>query len=819
MDKIYKHEEIEKKWYDFWEKNNLFTPKTGKNKKPYCIIMPPPNANGDLHIGHARFLTLEDILIRYHRMLGDAALWLPGTDHAGILTQVVYERELAKEGKTRFDLGREKFFKSTYKFSQENKKKMENQIRRLGASCDWSREKFTLDPEISKIVLQTFCDLYEDGLIYRGERIINWCIRCGTALSDLEVEHEEKAGHLWFLKYPLEKGGQISVATTRPETMLGDTAVAVNPKDSRYQNLIGQNVILPLIQRTIPIITDSKVDPEFGTGAVKITPAHDPTDFEIGQTHNLTTVQVIGFDGKMTKYAGEYAGLTISAAREKILEDLKAKNLLVKVEDYKPAILKCERCLSTIEPMVSKQWFISVNKNGDKTSKNLVRDAKDAVKTGKINIFPRRYEKVYFNWMENLHDWCISRQLWWGHRIPVWYCGKEKGLAKPLGFYEGIIPQLFSGKTKTYRLKDHWYKTGDKVAFHKTSTFEIFGFGEIKNVIETTVGKLPLNDPAHGAVYKKREELIEALERHNKFKVNEKTKAFIYEYKFTPLKKTIKGCGEIIVSPQKPKFCPRCQNQILEQDPDTLDTWFSSGQWPYTTLTTSKEKDFEFFYPTSVMETGYDILFFWVARMMMLGIYKTSQVPFRTVFLHGLVRDEHGQKMSKSKGNVIDPLIEADRLGADAVRLSLIFGSLVENDLNLGEDKIRSMRNFTNKLWNIGRFVIDTKPEKFDKNPKLKDDDKKILVELEETANKVTKALINFRFSESLDALYDFVWHKFADIYIEKSKNRREESQATLEKVFSTSLLLLHPFMPFITEELWHRLGNKDSIMIQNWPA
>jgi len=704
MDKIYKHEEIEEKWYDFWEKNNLFAPKTGKGKKPYCIIMPPPNANGDLHIGHARFLTLEDILIRYYRLLGDNALWLPGADHAGILTQVVYERELAKLGKTRFDLGREKFFKETYKFSQENKRRMENQVRRLGASCDWSREKFTLDPEISKIVLQTFCDLYEDGLIYRGERIINWCIRCGTALSDLEVEHEEKMGHLWFLRYPLEKGGQISVATTRPETMLGDTAVAVNPKDSRYKNLIGQNAILPLMGRKIPIIADSKVDKDFGSGAVKITPAHDSVDFEIGQIHKLPIIQVVGFDGKMTKDAKNYAGLTISTAREKVLEDLEKKKLIEKIEDYKFAILKCERCRSNIEPMVSKQWFISVNKNGKKTGKNLVHDAKDAVKTGKINILPKRYEKIYFNWMENLHDWCISRQLWWGHQIPVWYCG---------------------------------------------------------------------------------------------------------------------NCGEEkpIVSITKPIKCPNCEGTKLTQDPDTLDTWFSSGQWPFTTLTTSRYKeDFDTFYPTSVMETGYDILFFWVARMIMLGIYKTGKVPFRTVFLHGLVRDEHGQKMSKSKGNVIDPLIEADRLGADAVRLSLIFGSLVENDLNLGQDKIRSMRNFTNKLWNIGRFVIDTKPEKFENKPKLNNDDKKILTKLEEAGKKVTKALNNFRFSESVDVLYDFVWHKFADIYIEKSKNRREESQATLEKVFSTSLLLLHPFMPFITEELWHRLGNKNSIMIQNWP-
>jgi valyl-tRNA synthetase len=719
MDKVYDHRQTENKWYTLWDKKEFFAPKVDVKKKPYTIIMPPPNANGELHIGHATFIAIEDILIRFHRMRGRPALWLPGADHAGILTQVVYERELEKQGKTRFDLGRESFFKQTYEFTMKNRKRMEAQLKALGASCDWAREKFTLDSEISKAVYTTFKKLYDKGLICRGERIINWCSRCGTALSDLEVAHEEKKGTLWYIRYPMKLGSPIhgsqprnkasklhnfiTVATTRPETMLGDTAVAVNPGDKRFKELVGQNATLPLMNREIPIITDAAVDMRFGTGAVKVTPAHDPTDFEIGQRNSLETVSVIGQDGCISTNAGEFSGLKIAVGRQKIVEKLEKQKLIEKVEDYTHTVGICERCRSTVEPLVSKQWFVK--------TKPLADPAIDAVKKGSIKILPKRFEKIYFNWLEDIRDWCISRQIWWGHRLPVYYCQ------------------------------------------------------EIKNV---------------------------------KCKMKNGT----------------------FVSIETPKKCPFCKASIIEQDPDTLDTWFSSGQWPFTTLGwPNQTEDFKYFYPTSVMETGYDILFFWVARMIMLGIYATGKPPFHTVFLHGLVRDERGQKMSKSKGNVIDPLEVAEKYGADAVRMALVFGTSPGNDVNLGESKIRGMRNFTNKIWNIGRFIIDTKPSSI-KNASQNKEDKRILNELEETKKDVTKSIENYRFGQAAEDLYKFIWHKFADKYIEHAKTRREEAQPILEKVFEESLQLLHPFMPFITEDLWQRLPNKKvrSIMVSSWP-
>ncbi len=705
MDKVYDHRQTEGKWYALWEEKEFFTPQIDEEEKPYTIIMPPPNANGELHIGHAAFIAIEDILIRYHRMMGKPTLWLPGADHAGILTQVVYERELEKQGKTRFDLGRGAFFKQTYDFTRTNKKHMETQLKALGASCDWAREKFTLDPRISKAVYTTFKNLYDDGLIYRGERIINWCNRCGTALSDLEVEHEEREGKLWSIKYPIKDSRFITVATTRPETMLGDTAVAVNPNDKRFKSLVGKSVILPLMNRSIPILADAAVDQKFGTGAVKVTPAHDPTDFEIGQRNSLEIVSVIGQDGKMTASAGEFSGLRIAAARQKIVEKLEEQNLISAVENYSHSIGVCERCRSVVEPLISKQWFVKM--------KPLAEPAIRTVKTGKIKILPKRFEKIYFNWLENIRDWCISRQIWWGHRIPVYYCQETK----------------------------------------------------------TAVCK--------------------------------------------------KG-GGVFVSIENPTKCPFCNSTNFKQDQDTLDTWFSSGQWPYTTLGWPKKTDdFNYFYPTSVMETGYDILFFWVARMIMLGLYATGKPPFHTVFLHGLVRDEHGQKMSKSRGNVIDPLKVANKYGADAVRMALVFGTSPGKDINLSEGKIKGMRNFTNKIWNIGRFIIDMKPPK-PKSAKQTEEDKWILDELERTRKVVTKSIEAYRFGQAAEDLYEFVWHKFADKYIEHTKTRREEAQPILEKVFEESLRLLHPFMPFITEDLWQRLPKKsrrgNSIMISPWP-
>lgn len=707
MDKVYDHSKVEDKWYEFWEKEGYFKPKIDSKKRPFSIIMPPPNANGTLHIGHAMYV-VEDILVRWHRMMGDSTLWLPGSDHAGIMTQVVYEKELAKKGKTRFDLGQEKFFKEVYDFTVQNRKTIYNQIKKMGFSVDWTREKFTLDPEITKGVYTTFKKLYDDGLIYQGERILNWCPQCSTFLSDLEVSYKEKEGTLYYIKYPI-KGSKkfITVATVRPETMLGDVAIAFYPGDKRYKDLEGKKAILPLLNREIPILTDKFVDPTFGTGAVKITPAHDPNDFEVGLRHKLTPISVIGQDDKMTAMAGEFKGVSKYTARKQIIEQLAKLKLLAKEEKMTHRVGFCERSDTRIEPLVSKQWFIKIQP--------LALPALKAVQKGEIQILPKRFAKVYFNWMLNIHDWNISRQIWWGHRLPVYYCGE---------------------------------KTNSKC------------------------------QKANG----------------------------------------------IFVSVETPKVCPHCKSNPpaggFTQDPDTLDTWFSSGQWPFTTLGWPEETaDFKYFYPTTVMETGYDILFFWVARMIMLGIYATSKVPFKTVYLHGLIRDQKGQKMSKSKGNVIDPLVVAEKYGADAVRMALVFNSTPGNDVNLGEDKIKGMRNFTNKLWNIGRFIMDMKPDKINSQPQLSTEDGLIIAKTEEVKKQVNTALESYRFSDGAQILYDFIWHEFADHYIEYAKTRRSETQKTLEEVFRTSLELLHPFMPFITEELWQRLPHTGkSLMISNWP-
>ncbi len=694
----------QEKIYQKWEKGGYFTPKIDKKKKPFTIIMPPPNANGALHIGHAVFVTLEDIMIRYNRMLGNPTLWLPGADHAGIQTQVVYEKKLKKEGKSRYDLGREKFYKQTYQFTMENKKTMENQLKKLGASCDWTRNHFTLEPEISKSVFKTFKKLYDDGLIYRDKRIINWCPRCSTALSDIEVIYEQMNAKLTFIKYPLKDTSSfITVATTRPETMLGDTAIAVNPKDKRYQKLIGKTAIIPIINREIPIIADEQIDPEFGTGAVKVTPAHDPNDFEIGKKHNLDFIDIIDKDKKITKNGGKkFTGLKTDQAREKIKEELGKLKLIEKEEDLKHSVGTCERCKHIIEPLISKQWFVKI--------KPLAEKAIKVVKSGEIKFHPKKFEKVYFNWMENIRDWCISRQIWWGHRIPVYYCQK---------------------------------------------------------------------------------------------------------------------CNEIIVAEETPKKC-KCGVTKIKQEEDTLDTWFSSGQWPYNTLKT-KKGDFEYFYPTSVMETGFDILFFWVARMIMFGIYITGQPPFKDVVLHGLVRDKDKIKMSKSRGNVIDPLGIVEDYGADALRMTLVFGTGVGNDIIVSEEKIRGMRNFTTKIWNASRFVlssIENKPN-LSKVPKnLKPEDKWILKELDKITQKTTQALAKFQFHLAAEGIYDFFWHKFCDKTIEETKKRvygenkkeKETAQWVLYKVLTNSLKLLHPFVPFVTEAVWQKINKDKPLIINNWP-
>jgi len=718
MKKRYQPQKFEDDIYRLWQKSKAFTPKKSKTKNPFCIVMPPPNANAPLHIGHAMFLTLEDIMARFQRMQGRPTLLLPGADHAGILTQVVFEKKLASKGKTRFDLGRKKFFKQCLEFTLSNKKIMYNQIKKVGTSCSWSKEKFTLDKNISKQVLKTFVSLYRDGLAYRGKRLINWCPRCMTALSDLEVEHQEIKTKLWYIKYPLKNKAQIT------------------GHKIRYQKFIGETIILPIAKRRIPVIADTYVDPEFGTGIVKITPAHNPDDWKIGQKHKLKVISVIDFDNKMTKSAGKYAGLKAKEARAKIVDYLNRKNLLIKERTYLHSVGHCERCKTIVEPLISKQWFISTTKKISIKNKALEKKLetkkaalKDlgflAVKKGVVKILPKRFKKNYLNWMINLHDWCVSRQLWWGHKLPVWYCG-AKGLS-------------------------------------------------------------PLQKQMNPKLAKKPE-----------------------------------GCGRVMVSLTK---------ATIIQDPDTFDTWFSSGQWVHNSLGYPNSSDYKYFYPTSVMETGYEILPIWVAKMIMLSLYTTKKRPFKLVYLHGLVRDAFGEKMSKSKGNVVGPLKVINDYGADALRMALVVGAAPGNDISVGEDKIKGYRNFTNKVWNIGRYIylnikdLDKKIPEFKKNLKgLAKEDKQIIKKLEKTVNKTTRHLENYKFSPAGELIYQFLWHDFADKYLEYSKERMKKKDITVLSVlrytYLTSLKLLHPFMPFVTEAVWQQFPKtKEKVLItSSWP-
>jgi len=716
IEKLYKPEKVETSIYNFWQENDFFKPKIDKKKKPFVIIMPPPNANASLHIGHAVFITLEDIMIRYHRLKGDPTLWVPGTDHAGIATQVVFERKLKKEGKKRTDFQREEFFKKCYEFTIKNREIIKNQIKKLGASCDWSREHFTLEPEITKSVYFTFGKLLKDGLIYRGKRIINWCPRCKTALSNLEVRHKTIKGKLYYLRYPiLDSNNYLIVATTRPETMLGDSAVAVNPNDKRYKDLIKKKVKikLPLVGRIIPLIVDKRVEIDFGTGAVKITPAHDFADFEIGKEHNLEFIQVIDEQARMTNNVPEkYQGLDRFECREKVLEDLKNKNLIEKIEDYNVPVSVCDRCGEIIEPLISEQWFVK--------TKKLAESAILAVKEGKIKFIPKHFEKIFFHWLENIQDWCISRQIWWGQRIPIWYCQNKK---------------------------------------EKNYFFSI----------------------------------------------------------------------------EKPKECPFCKKCKPVQDPDTLDTWFSSGQWPFTVFGWPKKtKDFEYFYPTTVMETGWDILFFWVARMIMLGLYLTKKPPFTYVYLHGLVRDKDRKKMSKSKGNVIDPLGVISLYGADALRMALVFGTGAGRDIIISEEKIIGQRKFTNKIWNAARFLLSNIEEDFnflkikESSLVLSKEDKWILTETKKLEDFITEKIEKFQFHIAAEKIYHFFWHSFCDKTIENVKERLKKSNKEDKKaakwvlcsVFYRLLILLHPFMPFITEKIYQLLPfkRKKALIIEDWP-
>jgi valyl-tRNA synthetase len=709
----------EEKWYPEWEAKGYFTAHPESGKPPYAIVIPPPNVTGVLHTGHAMFVTLQDVLIRWKRMQGYDALWLPGTDHAGIATQMVVSKELEKQGLHRHDLGRDEFIQRVWEWRREKGDTILQQLRRLGASCDWTRTRFTLDPDLSKAVRKAFVDLYKEGLIYRGHYMINWCPKCGTALSDLEVEHADTRGNLWHIRYPLQGGTDeegVVVATTRPETMLGDTAVAVHPEDERYRALIGKHVILPILKRPIPVIADAMVDREFGTGAVKITPAHDPNDFEAGKRHKLPEIQVIGLDGSMTANAGPYEGQDRFAARKAIVKRLEAEGLLVKVDPHQHAVGHCQRCDAVVEPAVSNQWFLKIEP--------LAKPAREVVERGEVRIIPEHWQKVYLNWMSEIHDWCISRQIWWGHRIPAFYCdacGKGAGTLDP---------------------------------------------------------------------------------------------------------------EQRLVSMEDLSECPYCGGPVF-QDPDVLDTWFSSQLWPFSTMGwPEKTADLEHYYPSAVLETGYDILFFWVARMIMAGLKFTGKAPFRDVFLHGLVRDAKGRKMSKTLGNVIDPLELIDEHGADAVRFTLAMLTVPGTDVALDPKRMEGYRAFANKLWNAGRFVLMQVGEDVPARPADGDLgywDRWILEEYADTVRRVNASLEAYKFYEASDALYHFVWHRFCDWYVEVSKvglakeappERQAATRWVLAQVLDGLLRLLHPFMPFVTEEIWQRVpGNSGTIMLAPYPA
>ena len=704
--KAYEPHEVEDRIYQFWVENGYFHAEPDPKKKPYTIVIPPPNITGQLHMGHALDETLQDILIRWRRMQGYSALWLPGTDHASIATEAKIVEAMKAEGLTKEDLGREGFLKRAWEWKEKYGGTIVSQLKKLGSSCDWDRERFTLDEGCSKAVREVFVRLYEKGLIYRGERIINWCPHCKTSISDAEVEYAEKDGNFWHLRYPLTDGsGYIQLATTRPETMLGDTAVAVHPDDERYKDMIGKTVTLPLVGREIPIVADTYVDMEFGTGVVKITPAHDPNDFEVGQRHNLPIINVMDESGVINENGGEYCGLDRMDAWKKIVKALEEQGYLVKIEPHKHNVGTCYRCGTVVEPRVSMQWFVKMEP--------LAKPAIDAVRNGDTKFVPERFDKIYFNWMENIRDWCISRQLWWGHRIPAWYC----------------------------------------------------------------------------------------------------------------------DCGETVVSREAPTACPHCGGTHLHQDEDTLDTWFSSALWPFSTLGwPDNTEDLKYFYPTSTLVTGYDIIFFWVARMIFSGIEHMGETPFKTVFIHGIVRDEQGRKMSKSLGNGIDPLKVIDEYGADALRFMLATGNSPGNDMRYSVEKVASSRNFANKIWNAARFILmnleghDVKgilPET------LTTEDKWIISGFNRVAKEITENLEKFELGIAVQKIYDYLWDDFCDWYIEIAKIRMngddpvtaQNAREVLVWVMTGTLKLLHPFMPFITEEIWQTLPHEgEALMISQWP-
>ena len=710
LPKVYEPQQVESSIYEMWMENDCFKATPDPDKKPYSIVMPPPNVTGQLHMGHALDATLQDILTRYKRMQGYSALWLPGTDHAGIATQIKVEEELrVNEGKTRYDLGREKFLERVWAWKEKYGSRIVQQQKKLGVSCDWSRSRFTMDEGCSKAVREAFCEMYEKGLIYKGSRIINWCPHCLTALSDAEVEYTDKPGHLWYIRYPLADGsGDIVVATTRPETMMGDTGVAVNPEDEKFKHLIGKTCILPIMNREIPIVGDEYCEIGFGTGAVKMTPAHDPNDFEVGLRHNLEVIRVLNDDGTVNENGGKYCGMDRYECRKAIVADLEAEGYLVKTEPYSHNVGTCYRCHNDVEPLISAQWFVKM--------KPLAEEAIRVIKDGTIKFVPERFSKTYLNWMENVHDWCISRQLWWGHQIPAWYCD---------------------------------------------------------------------------------------------------------------------ACGHINVSREDPTKCEKCGCTHLTREEDVLDTWFSSGLWPFSTLgwPDLNSEDLKYWYPTTDMVTGYDIIFFWVARMVVSGMEQMKKEPFKTVFIHGLVRDDKGRKMSKSLGNGIDPLEMAEKYGADALRFNLITGNSPGNDMRFYVEKCEAMRNFANKIWNASRYVLMNLtigepglPARED----LEQEDKWVLSKLNTLIREVTANLDAYEIGVASSKVYDFIWDTYCDWYIELTKTRlyseNEKSKLAAQKVLvyvlDQTLRLLHPFMPFITEEIWQAIPHAGKFLISaEWPV
>ena len=711
LPKVYEPQQVESRIYQMWEDHDCFKGVEDSKKKPFSIVMPPPNVTGQLHMGHALDCTLQDILTRFKRMQGYAALWVPGTDHAGIATQIKVEEELrVKEGKTRYDLGREKFLERVWKWKEEYGNRIVQQQKKMGVSCDWSRARFTMDEGCSKAVRETFCELYDKGLIYKGSRIINWCPHCVTALSDAEVEYVDKPGHLWYIRYPLADGsGDIVVATTRPETMMGDTGVAVNPNDEKFKHLIGKKCILPIMNREIPIVGDEYCEIGFGTGAVKMTPAHDPNDFEVGLRHNLEVIRVIADDGHINENGGPYNGMDRYECRKAIVKDLEEQGYLVKVEPYNHNVGTCYRCHNDVEPLISAQWFVKMEP--------LAKEALRVVNEGEVKFVPERFSKTYTNWMENCHDWCISRQLWWGHQIPAWTCD---------------------------------------------------------------------------------------------------------------------DCGHINVKREDPTVCEKCGSTHLTREEDVLDTWFSSALWPFSTLGWPEQTaDLNYWYPTSVMVTGYDIIFFWVARMIFSGCEQMKKIPFHTVLIHGLVRDDKGRKMSKSLGNGIDPLEMAEKYGADALRFNLITGNSPGNDTRFYTEKCEAMRNFANKIWNASRFVMmNLTIDRYElpAADKLEREDKWVLSKLNRLVKEVTENLDSFEIGVASAKVYDFIWDTYCDWYIELTKTRLngtdEDAKLTAQNVLCyvlvTLLKLLHPFMPFITEEIYQALpkcdGAEDILMTAQWP-